>query len=116
METESEKNYWSSAMQHVEKYIALRYKLYKYELLERVALTGSAISSSLIVSCTFLVCLMFLLTAAAFAIGEYSGHIYIGFASVGGFFLIAFLILKASKKGIRRKLLDFYLRKAFDNE
>lgn len=116
METENKPNHWSAAFQHAEKYAGLKYELYKYELIERAAHVGSSVTTSLVGTLALVLTFMMAILTGAFAIGEYSGHIYLGFAFAAAFFLLGFLIIVMRRRSIRKKMLDFYLRKAFEKD
>jgi len=92
-ETETDKNHWSSAIHHAEKYAALKYELYKYEMIEKATLIGSSVTTSLINAMVLCVGIFLIILAAAFLVGETLGHTYLGFAVAGVFFFLCFFIM-----------------------
>ncbi len=109
-------NYWESAVQHVEQYVTTKLKLYKFELVERLTLIGSSLISSLFICIFILFCFIFLLLGGAYAIGEYTGHIYLGFLFVAGSLLLFAIIFYAFKRQIKKIFLNILIRKAFEDE
>lgn len=116
METQTEKNPWTSALHHAENYASMKVQLYKYELIEKAAHVGASVTGAMINGIVLFVGIFMLVLGGAFAIGEYTGHLYLGFACAGLFFVLAFLIMRASRHAMKRKIVNFYIQKAFEHE
>jgi len=113
---EKDIGYWESAVQHIEQYVTTKIKLYKFELVERLTLIGSSLISSLFIYVFLLFCFIFLLLGGVYAIGEYSGHIYLGFLFGAGSLLLLAALFYGLRNRIKKMFLDKLIRKAFENE
>lgn len=114
MEEEKEANYWDSAIQHVEQFVTTKLKIYKFEIIEQLTLIGASLIRSLFTNLIFVFCFVFALFAGAYAVGEYTGHIYLGFLFITLFLLLLGIIFYNCKKWLKKKFLDFLIRKVFE--
>ena len=87
-------------------YINNRLELIKLDLFEKIGRSNSVIGYGLIVSVLILAILFFLLTAAAFFIGELIGSTAAGFAVMGLFTLLLLLLVLLTRNGIRSFILN----------
>jgi len=112
---EEEKNNIEASIEHLEQYMQSQYELFKLKMLEKTAIFGGALMSSLVTFFTFSLFLLFASIAAAYAISEYTGYSYLGFVCVAGIYLIAFLFMLIKKiQLLRRWLVNFMINKLFE--
>lgn len=114
---EKEEKFDNPTIGHLKKILQLRYKLFKYRMIEQTALIGASALNSFFTYLILFVGILFISLAIALVIGEVTGHAYLGFAAIAGLYIIAFIIIKASKKQFMRKyFINAFIRKFFENE
>ncbi len=79
-------------------YLTTRIELWKLSLLEKTALAGAFIVSSVIIVMIVAFCLLFVSLAFAFWYGQKTGNMATGFLITAGFYVIAGLIFIISRK------------------
>jgi hypothetical protein len=101
----------------VKKYIENRIELLKIELIGVLANVSANLISSFFISLFLVViCIMFSFSIAYF-IGNYYENTALGFASVGGIYIVVFLIyIKFIKKNIESKVKDAIVKASFNAE
>lgn len=93
-------------------YIKTNMELIKLEMVERTSVIGSGLIASLAVALALVFSVLFISLFAAFYFSTYFGNSYIGFALVGGFYLLVGLVLLVAGKGlIERPMRDKIVEK-----
>lgn len=101
----------------LKKYIENRIQLVKFDLISVLA----NLSANLISSFFILIILVIILTmfsfSIAYLIGQYYDNTAIGFAAVGGIYIVVFIVyMKFVKHKIDEKVKDKIVQAAFDAE
>ena len=101
----------------VKKYIENRIQLLKLELISVLAnISANLINSFFISLFLVVICIMFSFSIAYF-IGNYLDNTALGFAAVGGAYIVVFLIyIKFVKKNIENKVKDAIVKAALSAE
>jgi hypothetical protein len=114
---EKEEKYIDPSIGHLKKILLLRYKLFKYRLIEQTAQIGASALNSFFTYLILFIGILFISLAIALVIGEVTGHTYLGFAAIAGLYILVFIIIKASKKQfMKRYFINAFIRKFFENE
>lgn len=98
--------------ENLEQYLHSNYELLKYQATERSSSIGSGLISGLLVTLVVAFFSLFISLGAAFYISARFGNSYSGFLFVGGFYLLAGIILIVSrKKLVERPVRNKIIRK-----
>jgi hypothetical protein len=112
---EEEKNNIEASVNHLEEYLQARYELLKLRVLERTAMFGGALLSSLVTFFALTLFILFGSVAAALAIGEYTGYRYLGFICIAGLYLLLYFVMRIRRtRLLRGGLMNFMIRKLFE--
>lgn len=84
-------------------YFSTRVELIKLETLEKSSEIGASVVSRIIVSTAAIFALLFLSVWLSFYLTTLLGMPYIGFAVVGGFYTLLFLVLLIGRKSMLEK-------------
>lgn len=106
----SEKNIESIAtlIEETKKYVALRVKLAKFDIIEKVVRIITALTLTFVLLLLLVLLLIYLSFAAAYAISEWIDSYVIGFLSVALFYFFIFILVICKRKSwIERPLVRF---------
>ena len=93
-------------------YIKTNVELIKLEMEERISVVGSGLIATLAIVFAVAFSMLFISLSAAFYLSARFGNSYIGFALVGGFYLLVGVLLLAAGKGlIERPMRDKIIEK-----
>ncbi len=103
-------------LDHVKDYVETQSEITRLTVLDKMSMAAGAALGGFIIGFLFFLFFIFIGIAAAYVIGEYSGHIYVGFISVAGFYLVAgILFLLKKDQWIQKPLADKIIRNYFDD-
>ncbi len=88
-----DKDRFKETYEHFLAYVKERSQLFRLELTDRISREVGALGSKLILAVLLLLGILFLSTTLALFLGELFGRLSLGFATVGGFYVLLFLIL-----------------------
>lgn len=98
----------------LEKYIGSSFKLAKMEASAQYASIGAALISSLIIGFACILFILFISIGVSYYICDCIGNSYVGFIIVGGFYLLAGLILfRYRVRFVENRLRDVIVRKMY---
>ena len=98
-------------MEQANNYVETRFQLFKLRSIDKSSQVVSSLASGLIVLIIILGAVMLLSIGLSLWIGELLGRSYYGFFVVGGFYLLAGLIVTASKKSVKETIADSFIDK-----
>jgi hypothetical protein len=111
----NEENNTRETIDHLKQIILIKYKLFKFQMAENAARFGASVVTSISAYLVLFLCVIFASIAIAYAVAEYTGYTYLGFAAIAAFYLIIFIALKyVWKRMIRRLLMDFFIKNMFE--
>lgn len=93
------------------EYTSMRIRLYKFEILEKIAEERSNALAGLMLWLVVLFLLLFANLAAAMYMNEIYGSVYAGFAIVATFWAVMLVIALAFRKSIKNYFMHRYLNK-----
>ncbi|CAN5590857.1 hypothetical protein BH11BAC1_BH11BAC1_20380 [soil metagenome] len=103
-------------LDHIKDYIETKSEVTRLTILDKMSTAAGIVLGGLIIGCLFFLFFIFLGIAVAYIIGEYSGHIYLGFISVAGFYLVAgILFVMKKEQWIQKPLADKIISNYFDD-
>lgn len=106
-----EENNTRETIDHLKQIVLIKYKLFKFQMAENAARFGASVVSSVFAYLVLFLCIVFASVSIAYAVAEYTGYTYLGFAAIAAFYLIIFIVLKyVWKRLIRRVLMDFFIK------
>ena len=109
LETEAE-----DLLDHLKNYVETRSEITRLTVLEKTSEGAGAAVSGLITGFLYFIFFVFISIALAYFIGEYTGHLYLGFLSVAGLYLLtAVLITMNKEKWIQQPLAEKIIQHYF---
>jgi Putative Actinobacterial Holin-X, holin superfamily III len=106
-----------SLLEQVKDYVNTRAAQLKLSIAEKLSKAVADMVAKLIAGLVFLAFLFFGSIAAAIALGQWLGKLWLGFLLVAGFFLVVgILIWKTRNRVLRIPLMNSLLEKLFDNK
>jgi hypothetical protein len=102
---------------HIYELYETQSELKKLQMIEKTAEVVSSSAAAFSIILIFFFVLVFASITAAYAVTEWTGHAYIGFLSITGFYLLlGILLLSFKDKWIKRPLMNNMIKKIFDHE
>lgn len=100
----------------VKEYVNVSLDLYKLKATEKGAMIASTAIINILLGAFAAMALLFVSFAAAYAIAEMTGKIYLGFLAIAGFYaLIGLLILATKDKWLKNSLVDSIIKSIYAN-
>ncbi|MEO8085231.1 MAG: hypothetical protein ABI763_00330 [Bacteroidota bacterium] len=105
-------------LDHIKDYIETKSEITRLTVLDKMSKAAGIALGGFIIGFLFFLFFIFIGIAIAYVVGEYTGHTYIGFMSVAGFYLLAgILFLMKKDQWIQKPLADKIISNYFeDNE
>jgi len=101
---------------HIKDYIETRSEITRLTVLEKTSQAAGVALSGFITGFLFFLFFIFAGIALAYVIGEYSGHIYVGFLSVAALYLAGGILFMMNKeKWIHKPVSDKIIQNYFED-
>jgi amino acid transporter len=103
-------------LDHIKEYVETRSEITRLTVLEKTSQAAGMAVGGFVIAFLFFLFFIFIGIAAAYIIAEYTGHIYLGFLSVAGCYLIAGILFSLNKnKWIQTPLSNKIIRNYFED-
>jgi len=112
---DNEEQFFSESKKKVEQYIYDRVLLIKLQVVEKISRIVAKFFSALIIALLAFFVLLFISLVAAYFFAELTGSFYIGFGIVAAFYIILFVVVLMTRKGlVEKKITDEIIETIFD--
>lgn len=102
-------------LDHIKDYVETRSELTRLTVLDKASQAAGAAMGGFIIGFLYFLFFIFAGFAIAYLIAEYTGHTYVGFTSVAGFYLLAGILIAWKKQEwIQKPLSDKIIRNYFE--
>lgn len=102
-------------LDHIKDYVESRSELTRLTVLDKASQAAGAAMGGFIIGFLYFLFFIFAGFAIAYLIAEYTGHTYVGFISVAGFYLLAGILIAWKKQEwIQKPLSDKIIRNYFE--
>ncbi len=102
-------------LDHIKDYVETQGEITRLTILDKMSQAAGAALGGFIIGFLYFLFFIFAGFAIAYVIAEYTGHTYIGFICVAGFYLVAGILFAWKKKEwIQKPLSDKIIRNYFE--